>query len=798
MNFLDDIIEKTIIICPNYVKKTVLKEIDKRNKLINVKLYSLDELKRFLCFDYDINAILYLMDKYNYSYDVSKYYIDNLYFIEDKFYDNEKLDLLVKIKKELVDNNLLLFNNLFKKAYKNTNFIVFGYDYLDSFNKRILSNFNYKVINKCKNNDKKEVFKFKRLEDEVLFVVNKIINLIKNGIDINNIYLLNLDSNYIPVVTRLFKMFNLPIEINHSSSIITTFFGKKVFNYLDENKSIEETVEYMSSFDLNNKNNQMIYNKILNIFNNYVGCNNNFDNILKCIKHDFENTCINRINLKNCIKVSELKNNYFADSSYVFLLGFNQGSIPRIVKDEDYLNDSLKELLGLNKSNEINKLERESTLSNISSIKNITITYKDTYMNQEFYKSNLLKEEMFVESLCEELSTESSLLYSQIYLSSMLDNLIKYDEKNKNLEKYYNSLDTNYMKYDNKYNKINKDKLYKYLNNNLVLSYSTVDTFYKCQFRYYIDNILKLNKFEESFEIFIGKLFHDVLSHVYDKDFDFDKRYSNYLKDKEFSNKEKFYIDKLKKELLIICNNLKEFYNDTKLTDVFTEKNIRVDKSKDINVIFKGIVDKIMYKEIDGKTYVSIIDYKTGSADIDLYNSIYGIGMQLIIYLYLISKSGLFKDYYCVGFYLQKILNNEINIDSKKTYDELKQDNLKLYGYSTSDIDALSKFDPTFDNSKYIKGMKTSKTGFYAYTKVLDEDTIKSIPDFVDKKINEARDKILDSDFSINPKQIIGEQDIIGCHFCKYKDICFRKNEDIKSISKNTSLSFLKEGDKDA
>ena len=798
MDFLDKIIDKTIIVCPSSIKKRVLKEIDKKDKLINVKIYSLEELKRLVFFDYDINAILYLMDKYHYSYDVSKYYINNLYFVEDKSYKNEKLDFLVNIKKELIDNNLLIFNKMFKNTYKNTKFLVFGYDFIDSFNKKLLSNFDYEVINKKELKEEKQVYHFNKLEDEVLFVINEIVSLINKGTDINNIHLLNLDSNYNPVITRLFKMFKLPVDIDNSSSIITSSMGNKVFKKLEETKSFDDTVEYMSTFNLSNKNNQSLYNKILNIFNKYIGLNYSFDSILNCIKYDFENTSLKRINLKNSIKTCTIQDSFFDENDYVFLLGFNQGSVPRIVKDEDYIDDELKGILGLDKTSSINKLERESTLKNIMAIKNITITYKDSYLNSEFYKSNLLKEDIFVEKDEHDLSTENSLLYSQIALSNMLDNLIKYDEKDKNLSKYFNSIDIDYMKYDNKYKKIDKSKLYKYLDNNLVLSYSTIDNFYKCQFRYYIDNILKLNKFEESFEIFIGKLFHDVLSHVYDKDFDFDKRYSDYLKDKEFSNKEKFYLDKLKKELLIVCDNLHKFYNDTKLTEVFTEKNIRVDKSKDINIIFKGIVDKIMYKEIDGKTYVSIIDYKTGSADIDLNNSIHGIGMQLIIYLYLISKSGLFKDYYCVGFYLQKILNNEINIDPKKTFEELKQDNLKLYGYSTSDISALSKFDPTFDNSIYIRGMKTSKNGFYAYTKVLDQDTIKSIPDFVDKKIDEARDKIIDADFSINPKQVAGDQDVIGCHFCKYSDICFRKNEDIEELPKNTSLDFLKEGDKNA
>ena len=221
-------------------------------------------------------------------------------------------------------------------------------------------------------------------------------------------------------------------------------------------------------------------------------------------------------------------------------------------------------------------------------------------------------------------------------------------------------------------------------------------------------------------------------------------------------------------------------------------------KSKDLEVEFKGIVDKIMYKEYDGKTLVSIIDYKTGNADIDIYNSVYAIGMQLIIYLYLITKSNLFTNYSCVGFYLQKILNNEINIEKDKTYLDIKYDNLKLYGYSCDNEINLSRFDPTYENSKYIKSMKITKNGFGSYSKVLSENEMSSLVSYVDKKIDKARDLILNADFSINPKWISGDKEITGCKFCKYKDICNMKNDDIINLKKYKDLSFLKESDNNA
>lgn len=101
----------------------------------------------------------------------------------------------------------------------------------------------------------------------------------------------------------------------------------------------------------------------------------------------------------------------------------------------------------------------------------------------------------------------------------------------------------------------------------------------------------------------------------------------------------------------------------------------------------------------------------------------------------------------------------------------------------------------TYENSVYIKSMKTTKNGFSTYSKVIDEDTMKRLSQLVDKKIDIARDKILNANFEINPKWISDDKEITGCKFCKYKDICNRKNEDIVNLKKYKDLSFLKEGD---
>ena len=84
MNFLKNIKEETLLVIPSNIKDKVLNEINKIGYLVNVKIMSLKQLKKEVYFDYDENAILYLMHNYNYKYEVAKNYIDNMYYIEVK------------------------------------------------------------------------------------------------------------------------------------------------------------------------------------------------------------------------------------------------------------------------------------------------------------------------------------------------------------------------------------------------------------------------------------------------------------------------------------------------------------------------------------------------------------------------------------------------------------------------------------------------------------------------------------------------------------------------------------------
>ena len=205
-----------------------------------------------------------------------------------------------------------------------------------------------------------------------------------------------------------------------------------------------------------------------------------------------------------------------------------------------------------------------------------------------------------------------------------------------------------------------------------------------------------------------------------------------------------------------------------------------------------GVIDKLMYKETDKEILMSIIDYKTGSTDINLSNIIYGLDMQLPIYLYLANNIDNIKEKKIVGFYLQKLLHPIINKDYKKTKLALEEANLKLNGYSISNQKLLEEFDDSYIKSEVIGSMSTTKDGSFShYAKVLEEKEIKKLEEIVEKNIDTAILNIKNAKFEINPK-IIGN-DNKSCKYCQFYDICFKQNKDLVKLKEIKLEEILKE-----
>lgn len=773
--------DNTLLIVPNKIKENIIQEIREKNPLLDITFITKNEFIKKVTFDYDNKTIYYLMNKYNIKYEIAKVYLDNIYFIEDIKYESSKLNYLVGIKKDLIENNLLIFDNIYKEYIKTKHIVVYNFNYIDKYFNKLLSEFNdVEIINKKYNNyNINTIYCYNTLEEEVNGVSVKICDLITSNVDINNIKIYY-PSSYQNTINKIFKMYNIPINTN-KSSIYDTYIG----NYFIENlnKTIEDSINNIINYD------EEIVSKIINILNKYTWCDNLLE-VKDMLIYELKNTYI-ETKYNKSIELIDLKDNNITDNDYVFVLGFNQGEIPTIYKDEEYITDNITNVLNIENTLELNKIEYNIILSNLKSIKNLNLSYKLNSDNGVCYISSMSE---VLNSNIESIEINNykySNKLNKINLTKYLDKLVNYGIKEDNLELLYSNYDVNYKSFDNKYTLISKDNLYKFINNKLLLSYSSLDNYNKCSFKYYLSNILKISIYEETFMTSIGTIFHEVLSKMNNEDFDLDTEYTNSINklNKEFTIKEKFFLNKLKNELDFIITTIRKQLSNSNLDSYLYEEEIYTNIPGNINIRFMGIIDKLVYKKYNDKTIVAIIDYKTGNPNTNLNNVIYGLDMQLPIYLYLAKNTNKLTNVEIAGFYLQKILNNEINKDYKNSYLKLKENNLKLVGYSNNDIKILNEFDPTYNDSTMIKSLKTTKNGFYTYSKVISSDNINKITDIIDNKIKENANDITNCKFDINPKR--QNNDLLGCKYCKFNDICFRKEEDIVDIKEYKNLEFL-------
>lgn len=749
MKFLDEIKKETLIICNAADKKAILM----RNKLINIKVMTLSEFISKFCFDYDEKAILYVMNKYNFKYDVALMYIKNLYYIEDKKYNINKLDFLVNLKKDLDELNLLIYNKYFLNYLNTVDVIVYGIR-LTSFELKLLSKIKYKYIDKMRKEYEHQVYCFDTMEEEIEYVAYNICYLIDGGIDVKNIKLTNVDSSYYNTITRVFSLFGLKVDINNKISLASFDYVKK-FIELYKNNSLEDTI---SNID----NDHKLFGELLSVINKYIKYDNK-----ELIIYKLENTYINSNKYDNMITVVDYLEYDGNDDDYVFMIGFNDGIIPNSYKDNEYITDNIKGYVNMATSSERNKYLREDIIMSIKDIKNLTITYKLRDIKKTYYPSTLCN--LFsVVNIKNQSNVSYSDVYSKIKLTKRIDEYIKYGYKSEDFSLLYNNFKVNYNSFDNSYKLINR------VMDKLNLSYSKMQMYNKCAFRYYLTDILKLDIFPENFSTIIGSMVHYVLENCLSNNDKNVLEYANeYLGNREFTNKEKFFLEKYKSSIMEILEQIELEKTFNSFDQAMYEKKIDIDYGD--NIKFSGIIDKILYKEEGNNTYVSLIDYKTGNDDISLKYLNYGINIQLPIYLYLSNYLNLRNVVYS-GFYLQKL-----NIIDK---------DYRLEGYSNSDREILSIMDSNYDNSKIIKGMKTLKNGeFSSYSKVLSNQDIDRIKEITENKIREVIQNIKDNKFDINPKSSFGVN--IGCEYCKYSDICFVKKKDIVLINDNLVGSDL-------
>ena len=218
-------------------------------------------------------------------------------------------------------------------------------------------------------------------------------------------------------------------------------------------------------------------------------------------------------------------------------------------------------------------------------------------------------------------------------------------------------------------------------------------------------------------------------------------------------------------------------------------------------VSIRGSVDRVDVMEKDGSKYLRVVDYKTGPKDFKLSDVLYGVNLQMLIYLRSIGVTGTQKYGEIVPsgvLYMPAAVTPVIadNLSEDAVKKELNT-KLKMKGIVLDDKTVIHAMDKT-DSATYIP-VKLEFDRRQSSNRLSAEE-FDAVFKKVDLTIEEMGDRLYDGKIEAAPLK--GAYD--GCEYCPYDSVCaYRRSEPrnaVSGIDKEKLIEQLREegGDENA
>ena len=190
------------------------------------------------------------------------------------------------------------------------------------------------------------------------------------------------------------------------------------------------------------------------------------------------------------------------------------------------------------------------------------------------------------------------------------------------------------------------------------------------------------------------------------------------------------------------------------------------------NIYIDGSIDRV--DTYNG--YVRVIDYKTGSRSFRLPDVLFGLNLQMLVYLYAAVRGCGKDDGAAAGiFYMPS--RRDLN-DSGMAMNGLMQGDINLI--TAMDKKAEGEFVP---KPAFTKNGELSKR----CNSFIPPDGFSTVFDYIEKLIARTGNSIASGDISISPI----DGDTAACSYCDYSSVCGIENGEHMSVPKMNNAEVL-------
>lgn len=248
-------------------------------------------------------------------------------------------------------------------------------------------------------------------------------------------------------------------------------------------------------------------------------------------------------------------------------------------------------------------------------------------------------------------------------------------------------------------------------------------------------------------------------------------------------------IKKLSRE--VVCHMRKEFAQsgfvpvkcELKIGGDDADVDYAVIKSDEGAIMLRGSIDRV---DRYG-AYVRVVDYKTGTKGFYLSDVLYGLNMQMLLYLYALMQSKQYRDCIPAGvLYLE--VRNRIQDGCK----------FSTNGILLEDMDVIDAMD-SGNTGEFVPKYKIKKDGTPAKNNdsFIKSETFSYIFDHMEELLRRMNRDLLHGKIPVNPRD---GKNVDACKYCDFAPICQNENkahETCPSMSREQIEEILKEGQAD-
>ncbi|GEM_PF-2834629 len=636
-----------------------------------------------------------------------------------------------------------------------------------------------------------ERFSYRDTESELEAIARRIRDLHAEGVPFGEIGVANADDPYIPHLARVFRQYGVPFNENRSRPLIAHPPARLLLERLETEETFD-AASLQTAWDAlrekldDDADAHRILDRAVAALNPLIMLPDGGDKRLRAARHVLKQE---RLSPRLYAEAVEIVPLFTAAGRfrYLFLLGAHEGRFPPYAEETDFLDAADKKRLGIPNAQEINAERRDAVDAALHGAASVFVSHAERSDRESFHPSRVLDRHVHPSQSSEETAVDVarqpySEAAARLLAKHLYDRYVRFKERDRRMGMLPASLAGRFADFDNRFGGLDKGVVQRILPSPLRLSYTSLNRYFQCPFRFLLEDGLKADPPAEGFALDLGQALHKSLERAFSAEGTeaIDETLDS-LRDSLTTASEAFYAERAKEALHAAYEQIKTQHERSAYEPKAFER--KVTRTLEDGTKLVGIIDKLLADD-DGRL---LVDYKTrppSMPTLDVSFALYGVSAQLFFYAWLLE--GEEPDARIDGLYEQYLLPKPFKQETNKSLAEQRFQFYALKGYTRAHRTVLERIDSEVDSETFLKGVRFKKDGSpYKDAPLFDDAELEQIIRRLESLTRDAVAAIQAGDFTIRPLRKIqdsAKKKELSCPYCAYQDVCFRKDSDYRDI----------------